>query len=256
MAALSSRDRWLTWAVRIVGLLVIGALAYLAYTVYMGQRQAESSSLASRAVANLEQAVKDNPDSPDAHILLGDAYRDTGRPSDAIKEYNTALELDPDHPVALSGLAIVAMYQEEWTTSQGYWQRAIEILSKNQFASQDLRLEKAYYYYGTVLIKLGEYEDAIANLKEALRIRRSDADTHYALSVAYREIGSPSNQREELEVALLEEALVNQAVDVDDADDLSVFSLFYASQILIGERNTRKVDRLESKKLLKAFHLL
>ena len=232
MAALSSRDRWLTWAVRIVGLLVIGALAYLAYTVYMGQRQAESSSLASRAVANLEQAVKDNPDSPDAHILLGDAYRDTGRPSDAIKEYNTALELDPDHPVALSGLAIVAMYQEEWTTSEGYWQRAIDILSKNQFASQDLRLEKAYYYYGTVLIKLGEYEDAIANLKEALRIRRSDADTHYALSVAYREIGSPSNQREELEVALLFVPTLPEAnydlglLLLEDGDEASAAELF------------------------------
>jgi Flp pilus assembly protein TadD len=203
MTALSSRNGWLDWAVRIVALLVIGALLYLAYTVWQGQRQAQGSSLATRAIANLEQAVRDNPENPNVYILLGDAYRDTGRPADAIEQYQKALELEGDHPVALSGLALVAMQQEEWRTAEGYWQQAVEVLSKNQFASQDLRLEKAYYYYGTVLIKVGEYEDAIAYLKEALRIRRGDADTHYALSVAYREVGSPNNQRDSLEAALL-----------------------------------------------------
>lgn len=203
MALNPSRDRFLTWAVRVVGVLVIGALVFLAYTVYQGQRQAESSSLAARAIANLEQEVKDNPDNADAHVLLGDAYRDTGRADDAIEQYQKAISLDADHPMALTGLALVAMQQEEWRTAEGYWQKAVDVLAKNQFASQDLRLEKAYYYYGTTLIELGEYEDAIGILKEALRIKRSDADTHYALAVAYREIGSVGNQRESLENALL-----------------------------------------------------
>lgn len=203
MAANRSRDRMLTWAIRIVGLLVIGALAFLSYSIYQGQRQAKAASVSERAIANLKQAVKENPDNPSVYILLGDAYRDTGKPADAIKQYQKALELEADHPVALSGLALVAMQQEEWRTAEGYWQKAIEVLRKNQFAAQDLRLEKAYYYYGTVLIKVGEYEDAVANLKEALRIRRSDADTHYALSVAYRELDSVNNQRTSLEAALL-----------------------------------------------------
>jgi tetratricopeptide (TPR) repeat protein len=202
MAPLSSKDRWLDWGVRIMAALVVGALAFLAYTVYQGQHRAESGSLAGRAIANLEQALKDNPENPDVRILLGDAYRDTGRPAEAIKWYKEALDLQADHPGALSGLALVAMQQEEWRTSEGYWQQAIEVLGKNQFASQDLRLEKAYYYYGTVLIQVAEYEDAIAYLKEALRIKRSDADTHYALAVAYREIGSVSNQRNSLQAAL------------------------------------------------------
>jgi tetratricopeptide (TPR) repeat protein len=203
MARLSSNDRWLDWGVRIVAALVVGALAFLAYTVYQGQSRAQGGSLAARAIANLEQAVKDNPDNPDVRILLGDAYRDTGRPAEAIKWYKEALELGPNHPVALSGLALVAMQQEEWRTAEGYWQQTIEVLRKNQFAAQDLRLEKAYYYYGTVLIQVAEYEDAIAYLKEALRIKRSDADTHYALSVAYGKIGSLSNQRSSLATALL-----------------------------------------------------
>ena len=200
--SLRFRDRWLDWTIRIVGLLVIGALAFLAYTVWQGEREKRQGSIASRAIENLEAAVRADPDNPDARVLLGDAYRDTGQYADAVKQYDAALELDADHPVALSGLGLVAMEQEEWRTAEGYWTRAIEVLQKNEFAAQDRRLEKAYYYYGLVLIQLSEYEDAVAYLREAIRVRRDDADTHYALSVAYRELGSTANQRKSLEAAL------------------------------------------------------
>lgn len=203
MAVFSPRDPLLTWAVRIVGLLVIGALAFFGYNVFQGQRQAQDGTLAARAIANLEKAVSEDPDNADIRIVLGDAYRDTGRSSDAVEQYQKALELDADNSSALSGLALVAMGQEEWRTAEGYWQKAVEVLAENQFAAQDLRLEKAYFYYGTTLIKLAEYEDAVLYLKEALRIKRSDADTHYALAVAYGELGSTNNQRSSLETALL-----------------------------------------------------
>jgi len=232
MAITTSRDPWLSWAVRIVGVLVIGALAFLAYTIWQGQSQANDSSLAARAIANLEQAVKDDPENPDVHVLLGDAYRDTGRVGDAIDQYERTLELEADNPTALSGLALVAMQQEEWRTAEGYWQKAVDVLSKNQFASQDLRLEKAYFYYGTTLIKLAEYEDAVLYLKEALRIKRSDADTHYALAVAYRELESVGNQRASLEAALLFVPTMPEAnydlgmLYLADGDEASAAELF------------------------------
>jgi Flp pilus assembly protein TadD len=200
--SLASRDPWLEWALRIVGVLVIGALAFLAYTVWQGERQAKQGSLASRAIATLEEQVRKDPQNPDYRVLLGDAFRDIGSHASAIEQYNAALELQPDNPSAMSGLALVAMNRQEWRTAEGYWQQAVEVLSKNKFAAQDLRLEKAYYYYGLTLIQVAEYEDAVAYLKEALRIKRSDADTHYALSVAYRELGSIPNQRSSLEAAL------------------------------------------------------
>lgn len=235
MALNPSRDRFLTWAVRVVGMLVVGALIFLAYTVYQGQRQAEGSSLAARAISNLEQEVKADSKNPDARVLLGDAYRDTGRADDAIEQYQKALELKADHPMALSGLALVAMQQEEWRTAEGYWQRAVDVLAKNQFAAQDLRLEKAYYYYGTTMIELAEYEDAVGFLKEALRIKRSDADTHYALSVAYRELDSVGNQRESLENALLFVPSMPEAcydlglLYLDDGDRAGAAELFRRS---------------------------
>ncbi len=195
-------DRWLDMTVRVVGLLVVGSLAFLAYTVWQGERQARETSIAARAISNLEEAVRQNPDNPLPRVLLGDALRDTGDHTRAIEQYNAALELSADYPAALSGLAVVAMHRQEWRTAEGYWQKAIEVLRKGNLAEADLRLEKAYYYYGLTLIEVAEYEDAVAYLKEALRIRRSDADTHYALSVAYARLDSPGNQRKELEAAL------------------------------------------------------
>lgn len=199
---MASRNRWLDWAVRVALVLVISALAFLAYTVWQGEQRVRQGSLSSRAITNLRESVRKDPKNASLRVLLGDALRDTGSYKDAIEQYKTALELEKDHPGALSGLALVAMAQEEWETASGYWQRAIDVLSKMRFAAQDLRLEKAYYYYGVTLIQLGEYEEAVANLKEALRIKRSDADTHYALSVAYGKLGLTRNQRQSLETAL------------------------------------------------------
>lgn len=201
--ASSPRDRWITWATRLVAVLVIGTLAYLAYSMYVGARQDQQGSLASRAIYNLRETVRKNPKSAQAHVLLGDAYRDTGRFTNAVEEYNKALDLEAEHPLALSGLALVAMRQEEWRTAEGYWQKAIEVMAKGQYANQDPRLEKAYYYYGTVLLELKQYEEAAATLKEALRIQRTDADTHYALSLAYKGMELPGKQRESLQNALL-----------------------------------------------------
>ena len=100
--SLHLRDRWLDWTLRVVGVLVIAALAYLAYTVWQGERQAKQGSLSSRAIDNLEQVVREQPENADARVLLGDAYRDMGSPADAIEQYDAALELQADHAGALS----------------------------------------------------------------------------------------------------------------------------------------------------------
>lgn len=200
--SLHLRDRWLDWTLRVVAVFVIMALAYLAYTVWQGERQTKKGSLSSRAIENLEQIVRDQPENADARVLLGDAYRDMGSFADALEQYQAALEVKDDHAGALTGLALVAMAKQEWRTAEGYWLSVIESVSDEPMANADLRLEKAYYYYGVCLIQLGEAEDAVNYLKEALRIKRDDADTHYALSVAYRDLDSVANQKKSLENAL------------------------------------------------------
>lgn len=195
-------DGWLDWTIRILGVLAISALLYLGYTIWQGERQARETSISARAIDNLEEAVKADPNNVQARVLLGDALRDTRSYSKAIEQYQAALDIDPESSGALAGLGIVAMAQGEWQTASGYWESAIDILREVPMAEADLRLERAYYYYGLTLIELVEYEEAVGYFKEALRIKKSDAGTHYALSVAYGRLESFGKQKEELEAAL------------------------------------------------------
>ncbi len=189
-------------AVKVVGLLVIVALVYLGYTVWSTQRSVQDNSVTGRAIQSLVAQVKKTPRDANARVLLAQALASDGRLDDAVEQFQNALKIEKDHPAALEGLGLIAMKREEWRTAEGYWQRLADSLKSGQFANQDQRLERAYYYRGVTLISLKEHEDAVLYLKEALRMKRDDADTHYALSVAYRELGSTANQRKELESAL------------------------------------------------------
>jgi tetratricopeptide (TPR) repeat protein len=68
------------------------------------------------------------------------------------------------------------MRRNEWGTAEGYWKQAIRNLSEGEFASQDQRLERAYYYMGLTQIELKKFEDAVGSLKEAVRMKRDAAD--------------------------------------------------------------------------------
>ncbi len=189
-------------AVKVVGLLVVVALVYLGYTVWSTQRGVQENSVTGRAIQSLVEQVKENPRDAGARVLLAQALASAGRLDDAVEQFQNAIKIEKDNAAALEGLGLIAMKREEWRTADGYWQRLVDSLKGGQFASQDQRLERAYYYRGVTLISLKSYEDAVLYLKEALRMKRADADTHYALSVAYRELGSDANQRKELETAL------------------------------------------------------
>ncbi len=206
---LSSRQ--LDTALRIAGVLVVIALVYLAYTVWDVQRTVERGKVSNRAIDALVAAVNEHPRDPSARVLLGQALFAAGRSNDAVEQFQAALKLDENNVGALEGLALIALQREEWRTAEGYWRRIITELTSGQFAGVDERLERAYHYLGVTLIQLQDYEEAVRYLKEALRIRRGASDTHYALALAYKGLGSKDNQRKELEAALAYDPLMPEA---------------------------------------------
>jgi len=198
----SSDIRWLDTAIKVVLVVLIVALAYLAYTVIAFQTQERRAQPASRAIDNLIAAVEEDPQNLQLRLTLAEAFASDGRLRDAIEQFNAALEIEPDNPNALSGLGLIAMFQGEWDTAEEYWRAAIDELSGGQYSLLDQRLERASYQLGVTLLEQGRHEEAVQYLTEALRMRRTSADTHYMLSYAYRELGSETNQRRYLEEAL------------------------------------------------------
>jgi Flp pilus assembly protein TadD len=69
-------------------------------------------------------------------------------------------------------------------------------------SGQDQRLANAYYYLGTTLVEMERTEEAVANLKESVRIKRDSAPVHYMLAVAYQRLGLPVQQKRELEIVV------------------------------------------------------
>jgi tetratricopeptide (TPR) repeat protein len=198
----ASDIRWLDTAIKVALVAVIIAGAYLAYTVIRFQVQERRLQPASQAVQNLIAAVEEDPQNLGLRLTLAEAFAADGRLNESIEQFNAALEIAPDNPNALSGLALIAMYRGEWETAEEYWRAVITELSGGQYSLLDQRLERALYQLGVTLIERGEYEEAVQYLTEALRMRRTSADTHYMLAYAYRELGSDTNHRRYLENAL------------------------------------------------------
>lgn len=205
------RSKWLDYAVKGTVVAVVLAIAVFAYVIISTQLRERNATPAARAVANLTQAVKENPNNVTARLRLADAMSAAGRIREATEQYQVALELSPDDPGALAGLAQIAMNQGEWRTAEGYWQRIIDTLSAGQYSAVDQRLEKAYFYMGSTLMELKEYEEAATYLREALRMRNDASDTYFMLAIAYREMGSPERFRENLEMALQFDPLLPEA---------------------------------------------
>lgn len=249
--SLSRRLRWLDIAIRVVAVGILVGAGFLAYSIISFNLSQRASSPAARAVENLLQLVRENPDDANARVKLADALGAAGRLRESTEQYQAALSIDSEHAGALSGLALLSMNQGEWRTAEGYWRRIIEILQKSQYAAQDQRLEKAYYYLGSTLMEVNEYEEASVFLREALRMRRDASDTHFLLFVAYQETGADVKAREHLEWALTFDPLMPEAnyelglLLLAEGDEASAAERFRISADGAPSNRTEPVDELE-----------
>lgn len=206
-----STSKLLDYAVKSVLVILALAMVFFIYTVIRVNYEERNSTPAARAVKNLEGAVRKDPNNITARLRLADALSAAGRIREAAEQYNTVLTQSEDEPGALAGLAHIAMNEGEWRTAEGYWRRIVETLSSGQYANVDQRLEKAYYYLGSCLMEVKEYEEATTYLKEALRMRKDASDTYFLMAIAYREMGSKDKYKQNLQNALQFDPLLAEA---------------------------------------------
>jgi len=203
--------RWLDIALKAALLLVVVAIGYLAYTVLTGQSRDEQTTAASRTIDDLVTAIEENPNDLGLRLQLAETYGEAGQLDEAAEQFDIVLQLDKNNPEALTGLGLIAMFEGDWESAEGYWRRVIDEIGGGQYAGIDQRLAVAYHQLGATLIERQRYRPAIDSLEEALRIRPHAADTHYALAVAYRELGETKRQRTHLEDALMFDPVMPEA---------------------------------------------
>jgi serine/threonine-protein kinase len=117
-------------------------------------------------------AVAVRSDSPAAHMRLGIALRQRGRPGEALEAFEKALLLQPDSPLAYTNLAAAL-------SDKGDLDGAIAACEKA------IRLDKDYALphvtLGSLWALKGRLDRAIASFKEALRVNKDFAPAHYGL---------------------------------------------------------------------------
>jgi tetratricopeptide (TPR) repeat protein len=131
---------------------------------------------ADKAVHAAEQASRWSPERPEAHFVLGSAYRATGKINEAIAEFQRALRLAPNSDEAYRRLA--SAYTDGGRSAEAIenYKKAIEV--------------NPYYWMnhnqlGAAYLKLGDYPRALECFRKVAEIA-SDLPTGYSnMAVIY-----------------------------------------------------------------------
>jgi tetratricopeptide (TPR) repeat protein len=138
-------------------------------------------------------ALEANAANVPAHYLMGKIYRDTGRPLDAIQEWEGVVNLDPEHVRAYVDLA--RAYQE-----QKLFEQALAA------ALEAVRIQpgegRLYNLLGTVYLDKGQYDQAVGSYEKALELKPDSAWVYNNLGLAYLEGKMPEKAEAQLRKAV------------------------------------------------------
>ena len=152
-----------------------------------------------QAIATAKQGLSDNPRNADLYVLLGRFYELKSDSQQAESAYRSALNLNPQHPLASNNLAKLMLQ------SGGNLDVA---LSLAQTARRGMPNSPAVAdTLAWVNYRKGAYQSAIGLLREALslqdKVRAPDnPEIHYHLGMAYAKNGQIALARQQLERAL------------------------------------------------------
>jgi len=199
--ALSGRPRWrlavrLGWGLLLAFSVLFNVLASL--DRYAAQRYVLGASLdrsgrASEAIPFYESALRLKPDYAEAHCGLGIALHKSGRVPEAIAEYKEALRFKPDLPEAHTGLGNIL--NAEGRTGEAIAEHEEALRLNPDFAEAHNNLGNALYAVGRTREAIGQYETA-------LRLKPDLAQAHVNLGNALNAAGRRREAIGQYEAAL------------------------------------------------------
>jgi protein O-GlcNAc transferase len=181
-----------------------------------------SSGRIDEAIAQLDQAVAENPKDADAyyelarmhtnaslqaieklkgldqdsfqlHALMGETYAGERQYADAISEYKAALAKRPDAPGIHFSIGVAYWVQHEWESAEPEFLRAFE-------ESPDDPLTNLYL--GDIAVHEQQFAEACRYLRVAEKGQPKMAQVHLLLGECYRGQKDPENARSELLAAI------------------------------------------------------
>jgi tetratricopeptide (TPR) repeat protein len=155
---------------------------------------------ATEAITALREACAVNPHSPQEHRLLGALLRKQGRSAEAIDVLRRSLQLSPGNAEALHelGLALenLGKPDEAWAAFQQ------AVLARPQKSAPYFALGRMTLAQWRKQVASASPLQAVAALREAVRLGPEDAEAHALLAEAHRVAGQPEGALESYQAAL------------------------------------------------------
>ena len=139
------------------------------------------------AAAELENLLRDVPDSFEVHELLGLVYAGESQDALANQHLEKAVRLKPDSAAARTNLATNLVRMGKLEPAQEQFKKAVALEPRNYDANHNL---------GELYVRMGKLSDAVPFLKQAQHINPSSYDNGYDLALAYLYIGQPAQARQ------------------------------------------------------------
>jgi type IV pilus biogenesis/stability protein PilW len=128
-----------------------------------------------QAIHELQEAVRVNADSAEAHYTLGFALGKKGQVDEAIRQFQEAIRLKPDEAGAHNNLGIALGRKGQTDEAIRQFQEAIRL---------KLDYAEAYYNLGLALGMKGQTDEAIRQYQKAIRLKPDYPEACYNLATA------------------------------------------------------------------------
>jgi predicted CXXCH cytochrome family protein len=149
---------------------------------YLQQSKTEQAERA------LRQALRLDPDAPEAQNLLGLARLNSGDPKGAETCFREAIRILPELAAAHSNLANLLAGTKNYREAAYHFEKAIQ---------NDPAYADAHHGYGLLLILMRSYDKAAGELREAVRLNPESAEMHSDLADLLAAQGNNESAREE-----------------------------------------------------------
>jgi len=175
----------------VLAVLIAVIVAFIGYYVWDRYVHLGDRSPIDVGVANLEKAIRDDPQNVEARVALAESYLSGGQVKKALEQANQVLTNYPENHGALliAGVAYVRLDQPEAALAP--LEKFVALRRDGPMAKADTALEAAYYFLGESYMKLDRPAEAILVLEAALVISPADADALYQAGLAYQASGQP-----------------------------------------------------------------
>ena len=131
-----------------------------------------------------EKVIKLEPNYHGAHFSLGIALGMQNKLSEALTEFHKEEDITPGDPRSYKAAASLATFTGRSQDAIEEWRRWLKADPKNHEATLSL---------GRMLYEGGKYSEAVDLLEGAAKVSPSDAETQFALGLAYVKLGQSEN---------------------------------------------------------------